>query len=310
MKQKFASPSSRRAFTLIELLVVIAIIAILAGLLLPALARAKEKAKRIQCLNNLKQMGISFNMFAGDHDDIIPRLKWSDTGSIWYPYEMARFTGSGNSPTLDVGWEGMGQLYSSKLLPDGKIFYCASNNKDATDAYNYEHYSTAQHHWPYGVFDNTPSGGNTYLRSGYSYFPQNKELETTAQTIPGAPASVGSVFLPKVNSKDTTTTSTGDDGAAQQIKSWNVVTVMKETELNMGRAIISDNLANSANIYHRNRGKVEGLNALFPDGHVRWQNAQAKKTLFDASGVWAAIDAGTAPSAQIDIRYLMYSWEP
>jgi prepilin-type N-terminal cleavage/methylation domain-containing protein len=85
LKTVKASP----AFTLIELLVVIAIIAILAAMLLPALASAKEKAKRALCGSNLKQVGIGCTMFANDNEDLFPVAAWNTGWSAYNPWQLS-----------------------------------------------------------------------------------------------------------------------------------------------------------------------------------------------------------------------------
>src|SRR5690349_12144108 len=72
---------SARGFTLIELLVVIAIIALLAAILFPVFARARENARRASCQSNLKQIGLGFHQYTQDYDDRLPLTMWHSGGS-------------------------------------------------------------------------------------------------------------------------------------------------------------------------------------------------------------------------------------
>src|SRR6185437_13257349 len=96
---------TKKAFTLIELLVVIAVIAILAAILLPALAKAKERAMRASCLNNTKQIGMGALMYAGDNKNTLPQ----DTLSGDWPHDMT---------IADV------DLWQAAGLQNQKVFYC------------------------------------------------------------------------------------------------------------------------------------------------------------------------------------------
>jgi prepilin-type N-terminal cleavage/methylation domain-containing protein/prepilin-type processing-associated H-X9-DG protein len=127
-----AQPFSRlwAAFTLIELLVVIAIIAILAALLLPALSRAKDSAKSIQCLNQMRQISLATRLYAEDNNDEFPRSQHSAFANRQLPWERAIAPQLGITGSSSSAWTNL-------LLG---LYHCPKDEKPAHLSYGFNYF--------------------------------------------------------------------------------------------------------------------------------------------------------------------------
>jgi len=244
LRSKTGKPSRRTGFTLIELLVVIAIIAILAAMLLPALARAKERAKRASCMNNLKQIGLALRMYADDNNDNLPRSQGvptpdPDLGND--PWDLPLSMADNMGPKL-----GTNMLYRA-------VFYCPGG------------YASAQNQDVWWTFE------SKLRESSYSWFISRDGTQNypTTLTAPKGWLTKSSKPYNSVDSLSTavlvadTVVSSGTGNP--QTDKWGPTFVTSTSGIIPGYN--SNHLTGSGSF-------PSGGNALCMDSHVEWRRFQ------------------------------------
>jgi prepilin-type N-terminal cleavage/methylation domain-containing protein len=179
---------NKKAFTLIELLVVIAIIAILAAMLLPALAAAKKKAQKINCVNNLKQVGLAFRIWEGDNGDRYPMAVTYTSGGA---SEYLEHANSATPPVNGALNPGMVFMVMSNELGSAKVCYCPSDS--------FSDHPAPANAFSFGAngFDGTTTpaagalAGAETLAGAASYFVNGDAVETDPQIIMGGDENIG-----------------------------------------------------------------------------------------------------------------------
>ncbi len=240
MKTNPEFPREGPAFTLIELLVVVAIIAILAALLLPALAKSKERARRAGCASNLNQIGIAMHIYAGDNRDRLPLVN----GTICYwPWDMDNAT-------------------ATNLLRTGMqrhVLYCPSAQTQDNDtlwdywAANYGYHVLGYSFWMKGVAGVDPQYAQEMMSVG---------LHTNvAQAVLTADATISD------NARAVNGVYAGGGTFTDVIGGW--VEPHRTSHLQNWGAAQGGKASNGA--------LPAGGNLLFLDGHITWQKFSAMR---------------------------------
>lgn len=271
------------AFTLTELLVVMGSVVLLAVVLLSMAFTTEERVLRAQCTDNLRQIGVGWNIYQQEFNQVMP-CYWPGvttnvvgaTANPWHTY-LAYQLNPGIVPIGGYGIQGgpwnLAGLFANKLVPSPKIFYCPGLAR-LGNQYSYDYYASVSNSWP-SVSGN--SGGIGLVRTGYNYYPQCRATEYAG----------GGFYRPRA-----------------------AVTPTKWTALDSRKSIMTDVIYSYDTLAHRASGSVAGLNALFPDGHVTFQNARSNPQNFDPSQ-WG--QAGAPNSIGLNpnyFRYVMSLWQP